>query len=69
MGFAPRGNGEILPYVFTPRHPERLVIDDDMYDAAWRLAMEFWNSVAQDDRISEEFRNFLNEGNPAEMMK
>jgi hypothetical protein len=69
MGFAPRGNGEVLPYAFAPRHPERLVLDDDMYVAAWRLAMEFWNSVAQDDRISEEFGDFLNEGNPVEMMK
>lgn len=67
MGFAPRGNGEVLPYAFAPRHPERLVIDDDMYGAARLLAKEFWNSVAQDERISEEFRTFLDEGNPAEM--
>ncbi len=40
-----------------------------MYGAAWRLAMEFWDSVAQDDRISEKFRGFLSEGNPVEMMK
>jgi hypothetical protein len=40
-----------------------------MYGAAWRLALEFWNGVAQDDRISEELRDFLNEGNPAEMMR
>ncbi len=69
MGFAPRGNGEVLPYAFAPQHPKRLVIDDEMYAAARRLALEFWNSVAQDDRISEELRDFLNEGNPVEMMR
>ncbi|MDO9582315.1 MAG: type II toxin-antitoxin system HipA family toxin YjjJ [Desulfomicrobium sp.] len=69
MGFAPRGGGEVLPYAFAPQHPKRLVIDDEMYGAARRLALEFWNSVAQDPRISEEFREFLNEGNPLEMMR
>lgn len=68
MGFAPRSGGEVLSYAFSPKHPERLVIDDERYDAARRLAIEFWNSVAQDARISSELKIFLSHGNPVEMM-
>jgi hypothetical protein len=68
MGFAPRSGGEVLPYAFAPQHPERLLLDDERYDAALRAAMGFWNSVAQDNRISSEFRIFLSQGNPLEMM-
>jgi len=69
MGFAPRGGGEVLPYAFAPQHPKRLVIDDEMYEAARLLAKDFWKSVARDARISEEFRDFLNDGNPVGMMR
>ena len=69
MGFAPRSGGELLPYELAPTHPERLVIDDAKYEEARRLAIEFWNSVALDDRISDEFKFFLGRGNPVEMMK
>ncbi len=69
MGFAPRGSGEMPPYAFTPQRPKRLVLDDETYDAARRLAMEFWNSVARDERISEELKKFLSAGNPVEMME
>ena len=31
--------------------------------------MEFWNSVARDERISEELKEFLSAGNPVEMME
>ena len=69
MGFAPRGSGEMPPYAFTPQHPKRLVLDDETYNSARRLAMEFWNSVARDERISDELKEFLSAGNPVEMME
>lgn len=69
MGFAPRSSGEMPPYAFTPQHPKRLVLDDETYDSARRLAMEFWNSVARDERISDELKEFLSAGNPVEMME
>ena len=31
MGFAPRSGGEVRPYAFAARHPQRLVIDDETY--------------------------------------
>jgi len=68
MGFAPRSGGEVQPYAFAPQHPERLVIDDDAYDAVRRMAIEFWESVARDERISNELEDFLRKGNPVEMM-
>lgn len=68
MGFAPRSGGEVHPYAFVPRHPERLVIDDDAYGAVRRLAIDFWDSVATDGRISNELQVFLSKGNPVELM-
>lgn len=69
MGFAPQSGGEVRSYAFTPQHPERLILDDETYDSARLLAIEFWNSVAQDGRISDKLREFLNAGNPVEMME
>lgn len=68
MGFAPLSGGEVRPYEFEPQHPARLVIDDETYDSARLLAIEFWNRVAMDDRISDEFKEFLSAGNPVQMI-
>jgi hypothetical protein len=69
MGFAPKSGGEVRPYCFEPRHPERTIVPDQAYDAVVNAAMDFWDSVAKDDRISEEFRKFLAMGNPVELME
>ncbi|WP_028577705.1 type II toxin-antitoxin system HipA family toxin YjjJ [Desulfomicrobium escambiense] len=69
MGFAPRSGGEVRLYAFAPRHPQRLVINDETYGAARRMAAGFWDSVARDGRISSEFQEFLRQGNPVEMME
>lgn len=68
MGFAPRSGGEVQGYAFSPPHPERLFIDDGTYGAVRRMAAGFWESVARDGRISDEFRQFLRQGNPVDMM-
>lgn len=68
MGFAPKSGGEVRPYSFEPKHPERKLVPDQAYGAVVKAAMDFWDGVAQDDRISEEFRRFLAMGNPVKLM-
>jgi len=69
MGFAPRSGGEARPYSFELKHPERIIVPDEAYGAVINAAIDFWESVARDDRISHEFRNFLSMGNPVKLMK
>ena len=64
MGFAPRSGGEVLPYAFSPTHPERVALSDDGYRLVMEMAVNFWDSVASDDRISSQFKEFLATGNP-----
>lgn len=65
MGFAPK-SGEVVRYDF--RH--NVTIDEDT-DAAVKVAaqhaIKFWNSLAEDDRISSELREFLDRGNPVRL--
>lgn len=60
MGFAPK-SGEIIPYNFRP---DATIQDDGQ--AATRcgidLASDFWNALASEQRISNEFREFLGRG-------
>ena len=64
MGFAPR-NGEVRPFSFGPPNlrgnPE---YEGVTIQAVEEMARSFWSRVASDDRISDEFRSFLQEGNP-----
>ncbi|OIO67315.1 MAG: phosphatidylinositol kinase [Zetaproteobacteria bacterium CG_4_9_14_3_um_filter_49_83] len=63
MGFSPRG-GEVLPYAFTPPDLKGLNIETAIIEYAKRTAQDFWNRVASDVRISDEFKEFLSHGNP-----
>jgi hypothetical protein len=65
MGFAPKSGGELAPYAFVPRLPEHSSLTEEGYEAVRAAAECFWDSVAQDTRISREFREFLTVGNPA----
>lgn len=69
MGFAPKSGGEVRPYFFEPKHPKRELISDNEYAAVFNAAMDFWDSVAKDDRISDEFRRFLSVGNAVNLME
>jgi hypothetical protein len=69
MGFAPRSGGEVRPYSFELKHPERIIVPDEAYGAVINAAIDFWDSVAQDDRISDEFKNYLSLGNPVKLIK
>lgn len=68
MGFAPKSGGEIPPYSFSPPEPERLNIDKDMIEFITIMARDFWGRVANDERISDEFKAFLKRGNPIDLM-
>jgi hypothetical protein len=68
MGFAPKSGGELTPYAFVPKHPERRVATEEEYEAVRRAAEYFWDSIAQDSRLSQEFKDFLVMGNPAKRL-
>ena len=63
MGFAPQNNGEVPPFSFelpdlnTDLHEDQR---ESIIDAAYK----FWENVTMDDRISDQFKVFLQTGNP-----
>ena len=68
MGFAPQG-GEVRPFTFSPKsHSGRLNClqhDAEAKQKARSMAIDFWDRVAGDNQISDEFRKFLLKGNLA----
>ncbi len=68
MGFAPKGGGEVPPYKFAAREPKRLNIDDNSFEFIKTMAHDFWQRVANDERISDELKTFLKRGNPIDLM-
>jgi HipA-like C-terminal domain len=68
MGFAPKSGGEVLPCNFTPVMPEKTNLKEDEVRRVIEMAHDFWDSLSQDERISKEFRDFLNKGNPADLL-
>ena len=65
MGFAPRG-GEVEPYAFSPPVVDRglMLISNDTMRVVEGMAHDFWDRLANDDRISDELRMFMSQGNP-----
>ncbi len=68
MGFAPKSGGEISPYKFDPLEPKRINLSEDMIEVIKKMAHDFWERVAKDERISDEFKNYLERGNPIDLM-
>jgi hypothetical protein len=61
MGFAPRSNGEVLPYSFeTPEIPSIGLTDEDIKSIKI-MVEDFWQLVARDEKISSEFKIFLDQ--------
>jgi len=58
MGFAPKG-GDVMPYSFTPPEIKPLNLGHDAILIAKEMAQDCWDSVAKDERISDEFRAFI----------
>ena len=68
MGFAPK-SGDILPYNFTPPEQTSIDLNEDTLLEIRTMTHSFWERVAADERISNEFRDFLGHGNPIDLMK
>ncbi len=68
MGFAPKTGGEIPDYAFVPQELKLLNLPNTAVDSIKEMAHDFWERVASDKRISEEFKAFLNKGNPIDLM-
>jgi hypothetical protein len=68
MGFAPKSGGEVPPYNFVPSEPRRVNLADKATGHIKEMARDFWNRVANDDRISTELKNYLSRGNPIDLM-
>jgi len=66
MGFAPKSGGEVLPYSFAPADDKDV---GSSFPANVRaMAYDFWERVAGDERISDDFKDFLQRGNPVALM-
>ncbi len=69
MGFAPKSGGEVPPYNFVPREPKMVnTTNQDVRLSINAMAHDFWNKVAKDHRISPELKDFLDRGNPVDLM-
>ena len=66
MGFAPKA-GDVRPYNFVPPNIDVLNGLDAMKESlpdVKEMARDFWDRVACDNRISDEFKSFLKKENP-----
>ena len=66
MGFAPKSGGEVQPFVFVPPEPRNINLRKDQIKNIKRIARDFWENVGGDDRISGEFKKYLQKGNPVD---
>lgn len=64
MGFAPRA-GDVLPFSFIPPDLNNLPSDlssfftEKMVEGIEQMARDFWRRVGNDERITDEFREFI----------
>jgi hypothetical protein len=69
MGFAPK-SGEVPSYDFNPPTIDKsLNLEDDVAGYVQDVARDFWNRVIADPRISPEFRDYLDQGNPIDRIE
>lgn len=66
MGFAPRV-GEVSPYKFSQPKTNPLNLNDDVLAISKVMAQNFWARVANDARISDEFKDYLDKSNPMDV--
>ncbi len=65
MGFAPKSGGEVLPYTFPPNtNSFKINLAADAVDLIREMAIDFWERMANDPRISAEFSQFLGKATP-----
>jgi hypothetical protein len=64
MGFAPQSGGEIQPFNCKAPGIREPDINEEQLANARRISHDFWENVVNDDRISSQFKNYLQKGNP-----
>ena len=64
MGFAPKTSGEVPPFSFDPPEIDSNSLTEDQREIVIEAAYEFWENVSMDSKISDQFRAYLQEGNP-----
>ncbi|NOY58195.1 MAG: type II toxin-antitoxin system HipA family toxin YjjJ [Calditrichaeota bacterium] len=69
MGFAPKSGGELAPYNFIPPEPRNVNYDSKVAPKMKAMAHDFWKRVTKDERISNDFKKFLERGNPIDLME
>lgn len=66
MGFSPRA-GEVPPCNFSAPVLKGINLKDEDIQGAKQVAHYFWERVANDGRISDEFKVYLDQGNPIQI--
>ncbi len=66
-GFAPV-NGEPPAYRFIPPSEQRFNFKQNSFILIKKIAWHFWQNLANDPRISDELKTFLDQGNPVDLM-
>lgn len=69
MGFAPKSGGEVMPYSFVPPECKGAILDVKGIEVIQEMARNFWERVASDALISDEFKAFLERGNPLDFVR
>jgi len=64
MGFAPKTSGEVPPFSFGPPDLNSSGLTEDQREIVIEAAYEFWENVSMDSKISDQFRAYLQKGNP-----
>lgn len=72
MGFSPKSTGEIPPFTFSPPNIDNamltLVSDPNELSSTItlvrKMAHMFWQRLRECERLSDEFKHFLEQGNP-----
>ena len=64
MGFAPNSGGEVRPFHFDVSEIPDPELDKNVINNLRQLAYTFWEKVAGDEHISNDFRTFLSRRNP-----
>lgn len=69
MGFAPKSSGEMPSLAFEAPGICEAVSNKNQCENILRAAYTFWENVSNDGRISDQFRTFLQQGNPVERLR
>jgi len=64
MGFAPKGGSEVSAYRFAPTEIQAVTLEQEAVAAVKNSVRDFWSRVVKDERISAEFRAYLEREKP-----